>query len=62
MSFMAHKESLRRILRKIDRMGYKAYHELLGSYEFEGFQLSVDHVQGDPFAPPSRLRILVPCE
>jgi predicted ABC-class ATPase len=62
MSFMAHKESLRRILRKIDRMGYKAYHELLGSYEFEGFQLSVDHVQGDPFAPPSRLRILVPWE
>lgn len=62
MRLMAHSESLRRTLRKIDRMGYKAYQEIVGSYEFNGFRLMVDHVQPDPFAPPSRLRVLVPWE
>lgn len=59
---MAHWEALRLTLKRIDKLGYKAYRELEGSYEFPGFVLIVDHVQGDPFAPPSRMRILVPWE
>ncbi|MCG0314192.1 MAG: ABC-ATPase domain-containing protein, partial [Calditerricola sp.] len=48
-------ERLRAILKRIDGRGYKAYKELQGTYRGDGFTLSVDHVQGDPFAPPSRI-------
>ena len=38
--------------------GYKAYKELQGKqYQFSFFTLFADHVQGDPFALPSRFRI-----
>lgn len=59
---MAHSEQLRKTLQRIDQRGYKAYQEILGSYEFPGFHLVVDHVQGDPFASPSRMRVLVSWE
>ena len=52
-------ESLRRKLRRIDGRGYKAYKEIKGVYEFKGYTLFVDHVQGDPFAAPSRVRARV---
>jgi predicted ABC-class ATPase len=52
-------ESLRRKLRAIDGRGYRAYKGLLGSYQFRGYTLFVDHVQGDPFAAPSRVRVRV---
>lgn len=48
---------LRSILRAIDHKGYPAYKELRGSYHFGIYQLSIDHVQGDPFAAPSRVSI-----
>jgi predicted ABC-class ATPase len=51
---------LRSILHRIDGLGYKAYKEIEGRYELEGFVLSIDHVQGDPFAEPSRVRLFVP--
>jgi len=57
---MRTSEDLRRLLRRLDGRGYKAYKELEGRYSFPGFELSVDHVQGDPFADPSRVRVLVP--
>ncbi|QZT32595.1 ABC-ATPase domain-containing protein [Caldalkalibacillus thermarum TA2.A1] len=44
-------------LRRIDGKGYKAYKDLQGSYRFDRFRLHIDHVQGDPFASPSRIRI-----
>lgn len=50
---------LRRILNRIDGKGYPAYKDILGEYEFPGFRLLIDHVQGDPFAAPSRLRVRV---
>lgn len=50
---------LRTKLRNIDHRGYPAYKELKGQYNFGDYVLSVDHVQGDPFASPSRLSILV---
>jgi predicted ABC-class ATPase len=47
-------------LLKIDLKGYKAYKEIIGTYKGEGYLIHIDHVQSDPFAPPSRIRIEVP--
>lgn len=47
-------------LQKIDGRGYKAYKEIQGIYEFSAFTLAIDYVQGDPFASPSKIRILIP--
>jgi len=46
-------------LQRIDGRGYKAYKDIRGGYDFTDFTLFVDHVQGDPFATPSRLRVRV---
>ena len=50
---------LAKILESIDQRGYKSYKQLKGSYSFDDFILFIDHVQGDPFASPSQLRIRV---
>lgn len=50
-------EKLRTLLHQIDNRGYKAYKQLRGCYNFDTFQLTIDHVQGDPFAQPSRISI-----
>lgn len=50
---------LKNKLKSIDHRGYPAYKELKGQYDFKNYVLSVDHVQGDPFAAPSRLSVLV---
>ena len=50
---------LRNKLKSIDHRGYPAYKELRGQYDFKDYVLSIDHVQGDPFAAPSRLSVLV---
>lgn len=60
MTKMTDEEILRHTLLRIDGRGYKAYKEIRGSYRFAGFTLAIDYVQGDPFAAPSRVRILVP--
>ncbi|MCB9304287.1 MAG: ABC-ATPase domain-containing protein [Lewinellaceae bacterium] len=57
---MQDKEELRRRLRRIDGRGYKSYKDIEGRYQFEDFELIIDHVQGDPFAAPSRLRACFP--
>ena len=56
---MKSSNDLRASLRAIDHKGYPAYKSLAGSYQFENFILCIDHVQGDPFASPSRLHIEV---
>lgn len=44
----------------LDGKGYKAYKILQGkSFTFDLFQLTFEHVQGDPFAAPSRLSIKI---
>ncbi len=50
---------LRTKLKSIDHRGYPAYKDLRGQYDFKDYVLSIDHVQGDPFAAPSRLSVLV---
>jgi predicted ABC-class ATPase len=51
---------LQRILHRIDGKGYPAYKDIRGNYEFDEFTLFIDHVQGDPFAAPSRVRVRLP--
>ena len=53
-------DELRKILARIDGRGYKAYKDLQGAYAYPGFTLFIDHVQGDPFASPSKIRVRVP--
>lgn len=53
-------EKLFGLLKALDGKGYGAYKELPGRIEFKDFTLFVDHVQGDPFAPPSKIRVRVP--
>ena len=50
---------LRNLLKQIDHKGYPAYKDTKGKYQFEKFILSIDHVQGDPFAAPSKLSVIV---
>lgn len=56
---MKNTEDLNRILERIDGRGYKAYNDIRGIYDFEFFTLYIDHVQRDPFASPSLLRVEV---
>lgn len=51
---------LRRHIASLDRKGYPACKGLRGRYDFGDFDLSIDHVQGDPFAAPSRVSVYVP--
>ena len=51
---------LQAMLRRIDHKGYPAYKDTKGQYQFGKYVLSIDHVQGDPFASPSKVSILVP--
>jgi predicted ABC-class ATPase len=51
---------LERLLNRIDRRGYRAYREIKGRWSGDAVTVVVEHVQGDPFATPSRLRIEVP--
>ena len=50
---------LKSLLSRIDRRGYPAYKDTRGTYQFPGYVLSIDHVQGDPFAAPSQLHVQV---
>ena len=55
---MKSSQELKKQLRQIDHKGYKAYKVLEGEYDFGAYRLCIDHVQGDPFATPSRVRIV----
>lgn len=50
-------EELRVLLQRIDHRGYPAYKDLRGSYDFADYILNIDHVQGDPFASPSKVSL-----
>ncbi|MCI8561755.1 MAG: ABC-ATPase domain-containing protein [Dorea sp.] len=50
---------LKQLLFNIDRKGYPAYKGTKGSYRFGKYILCIDHVQGDPFAAPSKLHVEV---
>jgi len=56
---MQSEDNLRNTLQRIDSRSYKAYKDIEGVYDFREYVLYVDHVQSDPFASPSRIRVLV---
>lgn len=56
---MKSSEDLRKQLRAIHKKSYPAYKSLQGAYAFPGYEFYIDHVQGDPFASPSRVSIRV---
>ena len=51
---------LKELLHSINRKSYPAYKSLRGAYQFDRYILSIDHVQGDPFASPSHISIRIP--
>jgi predicted ABC-class ATPase len=57
---LATLNDLRGTLARVDGRGYKAYKQIKGVYDATFFSLIVDHVQGDPYAAPSRLRAKIP--
>ena len=56
---MKNSEELRQQLRSINRKSYPAYKGLKDLYHFGNYILSIDHVQGDPFASPSHVSIQI---
>jgi len=48
---------LKRRLLALEGRGYKAYKSIRGAYAAGDLTLFIDHVQGDPFAAPSRVRL-----
>lgn len=52
-------QDLQRQLTAIDGRGYPAYKQLRDVYRVGPCSLSIDHVQGDPFAAPSKVSVRV---
>ena len=55
--YMKTSEELKTLLERIDHRSYPAYKDIRGRYQFRGYVLSIDHVQGDPFASPSKVSV-----
>ena len=56
---MSTLEDLRALLHRIDGGNYGAYKQARGLWFGARFDLAIDHVQGDPFAAPSVVRLRV---
>ncbi len=56
---MQSSKQLQQSLRAIHKKGYPAYKSLRGEYQFKNYILSIDHVQGDPFASPSHISVRI---
>lgn len=57
--YMQHSTDLQNLLHSVHRKSYPAYKSLKGSYQFDNYILSIDHVQGDPFASPSHISVRI---
>ena len=56
---MKNYRELEKILFSMDGKSYSAYKSLKGEYRFEKYILAIDHVQSDPYAPPSKMRVIM---
>ena len=56
---MKTSDDLKMLLKKIDHKGYPAYKDTKGLYKFDKYILDIEHVQGDPFALPSKIKLIV---
>lgn len=54
---MEDKADLHKHLLAMQGKPYPVYRDIAGSYNFQWFTLRIDHVQGDPFAAPSRITL-----
>jgi predicted ABC-class ATPase len=54
------RQRLKRLLERIDGRSYPGYRDLKGSWQIGDYRVFIDHVQGDPFAAPSHLRVRTP--
>ena len=57
---MRDPDGLKDALRRIDNASYGAYKRIAGRWRLGDVELLIDHVQGDPFAAPSRIRLRAP--
>jgi len=53
------KNSLREELLSMDSKSYKLYKKLRGCWPFQSYEVHFDHVQSDPFAPASKIRVRI---
>ena len=56
---MKSRQELEQLLFSINGQGYGTYKSIKGDYNFGKYILSIDHVQVDPYAPPSKVRIIM---
>ncbi|MDC7289542.1 ABC-ATPase domain-containing protein [Blautia schinkii] len=56
---MQSSKQLQDLLRSVNHKSYPAYKSLKGVYQFDRYVLSIDHVQGDPFASPSHISVKI---
>lgn len=56
---MKTQNDLKQLLHSIHRKSYPAYKDTRGSYAFDHYLLRIDHVQGDPFAAPSKVSLYI---
>ncbi|MCH6255637.1 ABC-ATPase domain-containing protein [Puniceicoccaceae bacterium K14] len=56
---MLNASDLESHLNRIDGKQYPQYKDIRGKYDFGNFILSIDRIQGDPFAAPSRLSLAI---
>ena len=56
---MKNYKDLEKILFSMDGKSYSVYKSLKGEYRFEKYILAIDHVQSDPYAPPSKMRVIM---
>src|SRR5699024_4528154 len=47
------------LLNSLDKQKYGMYKRVKGTYDFGKFRLAVDHVQVDPYATPSKMRVII---
>ena len=57
---MKNQNELKQILTKMEGKPYPAYKAIKGGYQYQDYELLIDHVQGDPFAIPSKVRVRIP--
>ena len=57
---MQNQNELVQVLTKMEGKPYPAYKAIKGGYQYQDYEIWIDHVQGDPFAIPSKVRVRIP--
>ncbi len=60
MSKIRTQDELVQRVRSMEGKPYPAYKAIKGGYKFKDYELWLDHIQGDPFAIPSKVRVKIP--